>query len=178
MYVSVRNKIYKLYYIIKLIFVIFSYQANISAKGTYQELQVSEFDFAKLLESSEETSNECDNKTIIKNSISSNTHSQSGSHHSISTNVESKQNGVMIVPKEKEEKYSSVYIPKGVYISYFSASGNICRIVLLFCLFVFTQFMIIGGDYWLSFWYLLCFVIILKCINYSFHLYIFTYFQG
>lgn len=128
-------------------------QANISAKGTYQELQASTLDFAKLLETSEETSNECDDTAVIKNSLNSNTHSQLDSCHGISSNFKSKQTGDSKVSKENEKNCSSVNIPRYVYVSYFSASGSICKVIFFFCLFVFTQLMITGGDYWLSFWY-------------------------
>lgn len=154
MYVAVNIRIYELLYLEHCyLWKLFIWQANISIKGTYQELQSSTFDFAKLLETSEETSYECDDKALINNSIRHNTGSKLDSRHSASSNSENKQTSVITASKEKEKNRPSVNIPINVYVTYLSASGSFCRIILFFSLFVFTQVMITGGDYWLGFWY-------------------------
>lgn len=47
-------------------------------------------------------------------------------------------------------------ISKKVYSSYFSAGGGPCNVFFFFFMYIFTQALTTGGDYWISFWY--CFL--------------------
>lgn len=44
-------------------------------------------------------------------------------------------------------------ISKKVYTSYFSAGGGPCHVFFFFFMYIFTQVLTTGGDYWISFWY-------------------------
>lgn len=66
--------------------------------------------------------------------------------------------GEQIKQNEVTEVISVGKISKKVYTSYFSAGGGPCNIFLFFFMYLFTQALTTGGDYWISFWYciLLC----------------------
>lgn len=55
--------------------------------------------------------------------------------------------------KKNDEIRSSGNVSNSIYLSYFSAGGSTCKIILFFMMFVLTQVLITGGDYWLNFWY-------------------------
>lgn len=56
-------------------------------------------------------------------------------------------------PKKDEEIRSSGNVLYSIYVSYFSAGGSICKLAIFFLMFIFTQILITGGDYWINFWY-------------------------
>lgn len=131
----------------------FFYQANISTKGSYQEIQASGFDFAKLLGSLKAKSNEPNNDVLNRNHKIFNSISTPGSGQiNLSKIVEMKQNGALTEPNGKTKLRSSVHALNRLYISYFSATGSIWNIILFLFMFIFTQVLMTGGDYWLNFW--------------------------
>lgn len=69
----------------------------------------------------------------------------------LSATDEDKICGNKMEPNEEDEKFSSVSM--NVYLSYFSAGGNICKISFFFFAFILTQALATGGDYWISYWY-------------------------
>ncbi|XP_025200376.1 probable multidrug resistance-associated protein lethal(2)03659, partial [Melanaphis sacchari] len=129
--------------------------SNISAEGSYQELQSSGLDFTKLLKSSEETTDsEIDIKNVTNNSLEQHSSlSRHGSIISISSSIdENKLNGTQSEPIEVAETRSSGKISLSIYLSYISAGGNAFKISFLLFICVFTQILGTGGDYWISYW--------------------------
>ncbi|VVC32376.1 ABC transporter type 1, transmembrane domain,ABC transporter-like,P-loop containing nucleoside triphosphate [Cinara cedri] len=129
---------------------------SISAKGSYQKLQSSGFDFTKLLEFSDETKfdrineqNE-NNRNFESNSILS----IRGSNDSISHLSIDKYNldGDFPQPNENTEIRSSGRVLKNVYMTYVTAGGSICKIGLLLFVYFLCQILITGSDYWISYW--------------------------
>lgn len=124
-------------------------------EGTYQELQSSDLEFAKLLdtslqptvEKSDKKSKNADTDNLNPRNISLRRNSIQSV--SLSTDGESK----IDQPHEVTETQLSGNVPFTVYTSYFSAGGNICKILLLIFMCIFTQVFASGGDYWLTFWY-------------------------
>lgn len=116
---------------------------SIAASGTYNELQETGLDFAKLLEeeSSEEEMDDADapplQKMLRQMSIAS-----------MSSVDEKKQPE----PKEIAEMRSVGSVSSKVYAAYLCAGGNCCVIFLMFLLFVMAQALASGTDYWLTYW--------------------------
>lgn len=145
------------------LFRIFSYKATILAKGSYQELQVSGIDFTKLqiglLEDEQKRTFESDIESNLTNTNSLNSClSICGSNESVLSCVnESKKNSsvkcIGIQQNEEPETRSSGNVSKSIYVSYFSASGNIYEVFLLFIMCLITQILISGGEYWITYWY-------------------------
>lgn len=76
------------------------------------------------------------------------------SNESLSSCVdESKLSEVLNEPNQVAEFRSSGKISKNVYKSYLSAVGSTCNVCLFFFMFILTQFITSGEDYWTSFWY-------------------------
>lgn len=126
-------------------------------EGSYQELQTSGFDFAKLIGSSEDitiVSDISDCKKHSENFDTSSILSPQSSEESISLFVdETKLNGILTKPKEETECHSYGCVKKSDYISYFFAGGSTCKVLFCLLLYILTQVLITGGDYWISFWY-------------------------
>jgi len=130
-------------------------QGNILIEGSYQELQASGIDFTKPLGPSKETKPECDIEGYGNKKRNSLGHDLSvcGSSESIQSIVDgNKANGAVAEPNEEAEYHSFGHVTRSVYVSYMSASGSTRKI--LFCLFMFvvTQVLVTGGDYWICFW--------------------------
>lgn len=80
--------------------------------------------------------------------------SPQGSTESISSCVdENKLNGILTKPKEETECHSYGHVKKSDYISYFFAGGSTCKVLFCLLLYILTQVLITGGDYWICFWY-------------------------
>jgi len=54
---------------------------------------------------------------------------------------------------EPSENQTSGSISKSVYLSYFFAGGNGCKILFFFIICIFTQVLGSGGDFWMTYWY-------------------------
>lgn len=130
-------------------------------EGSYQELQTSGLNFTKLLKSSTEPevllSNECKTDKSCNNNLA---RSRSYIRHDSALNVsspveETKFNDTKTEPVEIAETCSSGNIPFNVYLSYFLAGGHWCKVICLIFVCVFTQVLASGGDYWITYWYLL-----------------------
>lgn len=127
------------------------------AEGSYQELQVSDFDFAKLLRTQEDSQVE---STVQSDSVSSKCRAKGSimsirnSNQIISPSVdESKANLILNQTNEKRESGSSRYVSKSVSMSYFSAGGSTSKLFFFFLTYIVTQVLTSGSDYWISVWY-------------------------
>ncbi|XP_026807567.1 probable multidrug resistance-associated protein lethal(2)03659 isoform X2 [Rhopalosiphum maidis] len=127
---------------------------SIIAKGSFQELQASDLDFAKLLESSDDTEiNEPENDT--NNSLNVNLASNLlGSNKSISSSHNDVNINEVLAVKSKNvnKSRSSGRVSINVYLSYLSANGSVFKIFFVFFCFILIQVLTTGGDYWISFW--------------------------
>lgn len=155
-----------------LISMIFSYKGTILAEGSYQELQVSGVDFTKLqIELSDDEqirtveSDIESNKIINTNSSNANPClSIRGSKESILSCVDESKiingslNSVDEKPNEEPETRSSGNMSKSIYVSYFSASGNMYQVFISFVMYLITQILISGGEYWITYWYCAFFI--------------------
>lgn len=123
------------------------------AEGSYHELQSSDLNFTKVLGSLAETTVATEinsNKTGIGN-----VYSRQLSIISATSSVEEPkavQGDQQKQPVEIAETRTSGTVSSVVYSSYFSAGGSICKIVFLFFICIFTQALVSGGDYWITYW--------------------------
>lgn len=139
--------------IILYILYLFSFQGSIVAKGSFQELQASNLEFAKSFESPNDTGiNEPENDTnksinLVSNSLGSNK-SISSSHNDV------RIKGVPAVKSKNPNKSrSSSSVSINVFLSYLSAGGSVLKVFFVLLCFILTQVLTTGGDYWISFWY-------------------------
>jgi ATP-binding cassette subfamily C (CFTR/MRP) protein 4 len=128
----------------------FSYKANILAKGCYQELKTSGFNFVKLIGSTEDTIDESHTTATKSNS---NTFPLLIIQDSKKNCIYENPREDLSKPNEESEICTTGHVSKNVYKSYFSASGNNLRVFLCFFLYFLVQVLTTGGDYWLSYWY-------------------------
>ncbi|XP_046392416.1 ATP-binding cassette sub-family C member 4-like [Ischnura elegans] len=117
----------------------------IVAQGTFDELQSSGLDFVKLLSSEEDDEDNVENDKI---SIGSR-HSSVQSLRSRSESVEAEQAEEQQMVDEIRSKGS---VGSTVYRKYFASGGNYCTITFMFSLFLLSQLVSSGCDYWVTFW--------------------------
>lgn len=55
--------------------------------------------------------------------------------------------------KNTDKNLSSGSVSIVVYQSFLTAGGSVFKVFLVLFGFIFTQVLITGGDYWISFWY-------------------------
>ncbi|XP_049801233.1 probable multidrug resistance-associated protein lethal(2)03659 isoform X2 [Schistocerca nitens] len=112
----------------------------VRAKGSYSELQVSGLDFAKLMnseirdKSAEEDSgpeDEIEKQEFVERMVS----------------IEE-----VSAPQQEAELRTSGGVRNSVYLSYFSSGGNYCLQLFVAVAFILTPVVVLGGDYWLSYW--------------------------
>ncbi|XP_025405411.1 probable multidrug resistance-associated protein lethal(2)03659 isoform X2 [Sipha flava] len=123
--------------------------ANILAKGCYQELKTSGFNFVKLIGSTEDTIDESHTTATKSNS---NTFPLLIIQDSKKNCIYENPREDLSKPNEESEICTTGHVSKNVYKSYFSASGNNLRVFLCFFLYFLVQVLTTGGDYWLSYW--------------------------
>ncbi|XP_054270008.1 probable multidrug resistance-associated protein lethal(2)03659 [Macrosteles quadrilineatus] len=113
-------------------------------KGTFRELQASGQQFSKLLLSSiaqeAKLSLTPEEPRISRTRLTS--------HQSICSSVD----GIDNEDKGSVESYATGRIRSYVFTEYFSAAGNMCRVVLMLLLCLMTQLLANGGDYWVTHW--------------------------
>jgi len=132
---------------------LFFFKGKIIIEGSYQDIQASNLDFAKVLGPLK-----C---TIIKNEIETNNinnddfdinldSSQTGSDENIlsskfkaSTQKHIKKSGYQF------DKYKS----KNVLMSYISSSESTYNVIFGFFMCIIILGLTVGGEFWLSFWY-------------------------
>lgn len=127
-------------------------------EGTYNEIQASNLDFAKLLLSSVELSNETDNESSNKNNIDSKLmfDRQTSIRSAVSSNGKSKTSDDQRKPNEVIEKRSSGNISFNVYLTYLFAGGREFKIIFFICICILTQICVSSGDVWITHWYYRC----------------------
>lgn len=120
------------------------YEGVIQAKGTYQSLQKSGIDFAKLLVS-EPLINKIEEEEV-KNAAKAKTAERSR------LSIDSNLFGGPTAPKTVAEIRSEGAVSWNVYKGYLKAGGNWCCVFFVFFLFIFTQIVASGSDYFISEW--------------------------
>ncbi|XP_049950812.1 probable multidrug resistance-associated protein lethal(2)03659 [Schistocerca serialis cubense] len=112
----------------------------VEAKGSYSELQESGLDFAKLMNSElEDTSAEEDNEP----------EDEVGKRDPIERMASIEEASA---PRQEAELRTSGGVRSAVYFSYFSSGGNYCLQLFVAVAFILTPVVVLGGDYWLSYW--------------------------
>ncbi|XP_063697681.1 probable multidrug resistance-associated protein lethal(2)03659 [Culicoides brevitarsis] len=119
---------------------------NVKATGTYDELSKSGLDFAKLLNNAEEETETVKRQLSRQDSVLS--------HES---DLPEKRVSVMSVmsdggPVAVAETSDTGSIGFAVYKQYFKALGGWGIFIVVFFLFVFSQVLASGGDYFLTYW--------------------------
>ncbi|XP_060873079.1 ATP-binding cassette sub-family C member 4-like isoform X2 [Metopolophium dirhodum] len=129
--------------------------ANIKSESTYEELQTSNLEFAKLLHSSLEMISKTHNTLNVENK----SELQLIVDRQVSeTSVrsppvdESKSHQNKLKPTEVAETRTLGNISHTVYMSYFSAGGRKCKILFFILVCIFTQVLSSFGDSWISYW--------------------------
>lgn len=128
------------------------------AEGSYRELQSSGLDFTKLLGSSEESPSSpetCNANAMTDDDTESfSVISLNGSTQSVSSSVDGipLKNGTRAEPVEVAETRSSGNVSRRVYLSYISSGGNVSKISFLMFVCIFTQTLVTGCDYWITYW--------------------------
>lgn len=142
-------------------FVNFYFQGKIATEGSYQNLKVSSFDFAKLLRPSERTDieNEIETNNTKTDSVNERLISplHGGSNKSITSYKYENQLSDDHVPKpnKKLALQSYEFNAKNSFISYIMVGGSSLNILFCFFMCIFTQVLTTSGDFWLSLWYYL-----------------------
>ncbi|CAH1738400.1 unnamed protein product [Aphis gossypii] len=128
--------------------------ASILSEGTYEELQTSNLDFAKLLHSSEEMISETDDTLNANNKIDQNLiFDRRVSEASVTPSIdESKFHKDKLEPTEVVETRSSGNISHTVYLSYLFSGGRKCKILFFILICIFTQVFSSLSDFWISYW--------------------------
>lgn len=127
-------------------------------EGTYEDLQASNSNFTKLLQSQVETKIVTDNNySDVKNEneIYENPNFTLNRQLSIKS-CSSNFRGCNDLTNSTEivETSSSGNIPRSVYSSYITAGGTIYKILFFTFICVFTQVLISWTDLWMAYWYL------------------------
>lgn len=132
-------------------------------ESSYQELQTSGLDFTKLFKPSTEIANLLDNECKIDKSCNNNIarsipYIRQESILSVGSLMdETKFNDTITEPVEISGTRSSGNISFNVYLSYIFAGGHVCKVICLIFVCCFTQVLASGGDYWITYWYLIFF---------------------
>lgn len=125
-------------------------------EGTYEELQMSNLDFAKMLRFSRGTISVTDDILNVGNKIDQKLifDSQMSEETNIKPSVdESKIHKDKLEPTETAETRSSGNISYTVYLSYLFAGGRKRKILFFILICIFTQVFSSIGDFWISYWY-------------------------
>lgn len=131
------------------------FQGKIIIEGSYQDIQSSVFDFAKILGPLKGTTTE---NEIETNNMNNNDvdllldSSQTGSNENI---LSSKIKALTHKPDKKSEYEFDKYKSKNVVISYISSSESTYNVFFGFFMCVLILGLTVGGEFWLSFWYIL-----------------------
>lgn len=127
------------------------------AEGSYQEVQTFGYDITKLIRPLEETTLESEIKVSDQNNekiVRKQNSPLNGSNEKNSCSYTERQSsGVKERHVAVAECRSSGRISNNILMSYFSAVGSTCKVIMFFSTFVITQVFTTGVELWLSFWY-------------------------
>ncbi|GLV41617.1 uncharacterized protein CBL_06846 [Carabus blaptoides fortunei] len=129
---------HQLQYLKQVDHIIILNNGTIEAVGSYEQLQETGLDFAKLLDAIPSPDEEIKKRIIMRR----------GSVHSIGSVDEEK----VEPPSELQESKCSGSVASSVYKTYFKNAGNCCTLFCLFSLFVLAQLSASAGDYFISYW--------------------------
>lgn len=134
----------------------FFHQGSIIVEGSYQKLQTSGLDFTKLLGPPEydAAETESDSKNMTTNNLDpfpitfrkNSTLSVSSSNLTCKTFDDHSE---LIEMKKNDSPGENM---PNLYFSYISAGGNVYKITFLLFMFVITQVLASGADFWIMFW--------------------------
>jgi len=132
-------------------------------EGSYQEHQTSGLDFTKLFKPSTEvavlSNNECKMDKSCNNNIArSKSYIRQKSILSVASSTDETKFNHITEPVEIAETRSSGNISFNVYLSYILSGGHVCKVICLIFVCCFTQVIASGGDYWITYWYLIFFI--------------------
>lgn len=133
-------------------------------EGSYHKLQTSGLDFTKLFKPSTEIEVLPDNERKMDKSYNNNiahptSYIRQESILSVSSSIdENKFNDTITEPVEIAETRSSGNTSFNVYFSYILAGGHVCKAICLIFVCCLTQVLASGGDYWITYWYLIFFI--------------------
>ncbi|EFA03945.1 probable multidrug resistance-associated protein lethal(2)03659 [Tribolium castaneum] len=102
---------------------------KVAVSGSYKELQASGEDFTRLLKEHEKY-DESEDESVVESKASKEDKEQD----------------------EEEETWIQGKVSKKVYISYLRASGNYFRFAVMGMLFIMTEILATGSDYFITFW--------------------------
>lgn len=119
--------------------------------GTFEQLQTSGLDFAKLLNQSAMENSKEEVSTYAPPFAATSRRSSMHRQTSIQS-VNSIEDKTIEAPAEVEEQKSSGSVGCYVYKSYLKAGGNCCVVFNVLMLFVVTQFLASAGDYFITYW--------------------------
>jgi len=111
---------------------------SIEQRGTFDQLQALGHDFMKLVKATDSKDKEPESK-------------ESGIQRQISLNVEAKDHED-ILPTEMQETMAKGRISRTTFFAYFKASKSPILITLMMLLFITSQAVATGSDYFVSFW--------------------------
>ncbi|XP_065162919.1 probable multidrug resistance-associated protein lethal(2)03659 isoform X2 [Atheta coriaria] len=112
---------------------------NVMAQGTFDELQNSGLDFAKLLQKESENSENAED-TPTKKMVTRN-----DSIQSIASETQKE-------PEEVQEQQNTGTVGGYVFRQYFKNGGGYCFVFIVFLLFFLAQIAGSGGDYFITYW--------------------------
>ncbi|KAF2894428.1 hypothetical protein ILUMI_11735 [Ignelater luminosus] len=116
----------------------------IKAQGNFNQLQESGLDFAKLLSSNAEGSDNNENRSVAR-SVS---HDKKISVVSEPSLTDTDENA----PKIYEEQKSSGSVSGAIYKTYYASAANCCLVGFMFMTFILTQVIASVGDYFITYW--------------------------
>lgn len=121
------------------------------AQGTYEELQASNLDFTKLLQSLVVPDNECNTMNESEFNLEPKIiHEQQLPIQNIESFAhEYKTKKDLTAPIQMVQNHLSGQNP---YLTYFKAGGTICKILFFIFICIFTQVFISAESVWITYW--------------------------
>ncbi|CAH1736107.1 unnamed protein product [Aphis gossypii] len=137
---------HQVHYLSEVDHIVLMDNGKIIIKGSYQDIQASVFDFAKILGPLK--------RTTIENEIEIN----NMNNDDVELSLDSSQTGSNEIkasiqkPDKKLENEFDKYKSKNVVISYISSSESTYNVVFGFFMCILILGLTVGGEFWLSFW--------------------------
>lgn len=125
------------------------------SEGSYHELQMSDFDFAKLLRFTTETTKNQSNTNTISFKPNTILNRQISTQSGVSSIEEIKLNEFGEEPVELAEIQTSGKVSSNIYSKYLSAGGSCFKISFFFFFCILTQILASSTDLWITYWYII-----------------------